>query len=121
MKFGMLVNTQAPPDGSTIPRLYQEILREAELAEEVGFDSVFVPEHHMMPDGYLPAPQVLLAAIASRTSRIRLGSSILQLPECTLSTSPKRGQSSTTCLTDARFLVWVWDWSRLSSSCLARK
>jgi probable F420-dependent oxidoreductase len=81
VKFGMLVNTQAPPDGSTIPRLYQEILREAELAEEVGFDSVFVPEHHMMPDGYLPAPQVLLAAIASRTSRIRLGSAILQLPE----------------------------------------
>ncbi len=64
-----------------MPRLYEEILREAELAESVGFDSVFVPEHHMMPDGYLPAPQVLLGAIASRTSRIRLGTSILQLPE----------------------------------------
>lgn len=81
MKFGILVNTQDPPDGKNIPRLYQEILREAELAESVGFDSVFVPEHHMMPDGYLPAPQVLLGAIASRTQRIRLGSSILQLPE----------------------------------------
>lgn len=81
MKFGMLVNTQDPPDAKNMPRLYQEILREAELAESVGFDSVFVPEHHMMPDGYLPAPQVLLGAIASRTQRIRLGSSILQLPE----------------------------------------
>lgn len=77
----MLVNTQAPPDGRSIPRLYQEILREAELAEELGFDSVFVPEHHMMPDGYLSAPAVLLAAIAARTKRIRLGTSILQLPE----------------------------------------
>ncbi len=81
MKFGMLVNTQDPPEGRTIPRLYEEIFREAELAEKVGFDSVFVPEHHMMPDGYLPAPAVLLSAIAARTRRIRLGSSILQLPE----------------------------------------
>jgi probable F420-dependent oxidoreductase len=81
VKFGMLVNTQDPPDGRHIPRLYQEILEEAELAESLGFDSVFVPEHHMMPDGYLPAPPVLLAAIAARTKRIRLGTSILQLPE----------------------------------------
>lgn len=81
MKFGMLVNTQDPPDGNNIPRLYEEVLQEAELAEQCGFDSVFVPEHHMMPDGYLPAPQVLLGAIAARTSRLRLGTSILQLPE----------------------------------------
>src|SRR5690242_19831310 len=81
MKFGMLVNTQDPPEGRNIAGLYQEVLKEAELAEKVGFDSVFVPEHHMMPDGYLPAPMVLLAGIASRTSRIRLGTSILQLPE----------------------------------------
>ncbi len=77
----MLVNTQDPPDGRNIPRLYAETLREAVLAEEAGFDSVFVPEHHMMPDGYLSAPAVLLGAIASRTRRIRLGTSILQLPE----------------------------------------
>lgn len=81
MKFGMLVNTQDPPDGRNIAGLYEEVLREAELAEAVGFDAVFVPEHHMMPDGYLPAPAVLLAAIASRTKKIRLGTSILQLPE----------------------------------------
>jgi probable F420-dependent oxidoreductase len=77
----MLVNTQDPPDGRNIPRLYPEIFQEAELAEELGFDSLFVPEHHMMPDGYLSAPAVLLAAIAARTKRIRLGTSILQLPE----------------------------------------
>jgi hypothetical protein len=38
----MLVNTQDPPDGSNIPRRYEEILKETELAEAVGFDSVFV-------------------------------------------------------------------------------
>lgn len=81
MKFGILINTQDPPDGRNIQSLYQEIFQEAELAEDVGFDSVFVPEHHMMPDGYLSAPAVLLAAIAARTKKIRLGTSILQLPE----------------------------------------
>ncbi len=81
MRFGMLVNTQDPPDGARIPQLYEEILEEAQLAEAVGFDAVFVPEHHMMPDGYLSAPLVLLAAVAARTTRLRLGTSILQLPE----------------------------------------
>ncbi len=81
MKFGMLVNTQDPPDGARIAALYDEILEEAELAEAMGFDAVFVPEHHMMPDGYLSAPLILLAAIAARTRRLRVGTSILQLPE----------------------------------------
>ena len=81
MKFGMLVNTQAPPDGSWIPRLYQEVLAEAALAEEVGFEVVLVPEHHLMPDGYLPQPLVLLAAIAARTNSIRFGTGIMHLPE----------------------------------------
>lgn len=81
MKFGMLVNTQCPPDGSGMPRLYDEVLAEAELADEVGFNLLTVPEHHMVPDGYLPAPLLFLAAIAARTRNIRLGTSIMHLPE----------------------------------------
>jgi probable F420-dependent oxidoreductase len=77
----MLVNTQAPPDGREIPRLYQEILAESAHAEAAGFEIVLVPEHHLMPDGYLPQPLVLLAAIAARTSSIRVGTGILHLPE----------------------------------------
>lgn len=81
MRFGMLVNTQAPPNGEGIPQLYQEIFAEAELAEEVGFDGVFLPEHHMMADGYIPQPLVLAAAIAGRTTRLRVGTTILHLLE----------------------------------------
>jgi alkanesulfonate monooxygenase SsuD/methylene tetrahydromethanopterin reductase-like flavin-dependent oxidoreductase (luciferase family) len=76
-----LFNTQAPPDGAGIPRLYQEIFREAEVAEEVGFDSVFLPEHHMMADGYIPQALILLAAIAGRTENLRVGTSIMHLLE----------------------------------------
>lgn len=81
MKFGMLVNTQCPPDGSGMPRLYNEVLTEAQLADEVGFDLLTVPEHHMVPDGYLSAPLLFLAAVAARTKNIRLGTSIMHLPE----------------------------------------
>ena len=40
----------------------------------------FVPEHHQMPDGYLPAPLTFLAALAARTQRAELGTGIMQLP-----------------------------------------
>ena len=81
MKFGVLVNTQAPPDGARVPQLYQEILAEAALAEAVGFETICVPEHHLMPDGYLPQPLVLLAAVAARTERARLATTVFHLVE----------------------------------------
>src|SRR5256885_291245 len=56
MKFGLLFRAQDPPDGKNLTRRWQEILRAGQLAEEVGFDGLFLPEHHMMDDGYTPAP-----------------------------------------------------------------
>ncbi len=116
----MLVNTQDPPDGRNMPQLYKEILREAELAEEFGFDSVFVPEHHMMPDGYLPAPQVLLGAIAARTSHIRLGTSILQLPEWhPINVAEAWAVLDNLIARTDHSRGWAWVWSNRSSNSLA--
>lgn len=80
MRFGVLFMPQDPPDGRHIVRRWEEILRAAEVAEESGFDGVFVPEHHMMPDGYLPSPLVACAALAARTKRVEIGTTVFLLP-----------------------------------------
>lgn len=52
----------------------------ARLAEEAGFDAFWVSEHHLFEDGYLPSPLVALAAAASVTERIALGTGIALAP-----------------------------------------
>src|SRR5690242_5520375 len=50
-------------------------------AEAQGFDAAWVAQHHFHADeGGLPSPFVLLAQVAARTSRIRLGTGIVTLP-----------------------------------------
>ncbi len=80
MKFGLLFRAQDPPAGEHLTRRWQEILRAGQLAEEVGFDGLFLPEHHMMDDGYTPAPMIGLGALAAVTSRVDLGTTIMLLP-----------------------------------------
>ncbi|MBI3951708.1 MAG: LLM class flavin-dependent oxidoreductase [Acidobacteria bacterium] len=80
MKFGLFFLVQDPPRAENIARLYDEVLEETEVAEECGFDSCLLPEHHLMPDGFLPSPLVFCGAIASRTSKILIGTGVLQLP-----------------------------------------
>lgn len=52
---------------------------QAELAEELGYDSAFLGEHHGFAT-YWPSPQLVLAAIAARTRRILVGTNVLLLP-----------------------------------------
>jgi probable LLM family oxidoreductase len=56
----------------------REVLEEAELAERVGLDVFGVGEHHR-PDFAVSAPAVVLAAVAARTERIRLTSTVTVL------------------------------------------
>ena len=57
-----------------------ELADQAEIAEAMGFDSFWLPENHFTGPAAIPSPLMLLAAIASRTSRIRLGSTSYLLP-----------------------------------------
>ena len=54
-------------------------VQQAVRAEELGYDSLFIAEHHNSI-GYLPQPLMALSALATRTSHIQLGSNIVILP-----------------------------------------
>lgn len=56
----------------------RNVVAEAELADQLGLDFFGVGEHHR-DDFAVSAPEVVLAAIAARTSRIRLGSAVTVL------------------------------------------
>ena len=66
--------------GRSTGEFYAELLEQAEAAEEWGFDSFWVAEHHFHEYGAVPRPPILLGAAAQRTRRIRLGSGVVVLP-----------------------------------------
>ena len=73
------VYTFADVRGERTPKQrFAELLEEADLADQVGLDVFGVGEHHR-PDYAVSAPAVALAAIAARTSRIRLTSAVTVL------------------------------------------
>ena len=81
MDFG-LVPCLANPKHRYVPhaRLWESQLQHAILAEELGYHHLWIPSHHG-DEYYYPNPFPLLAAIATRTSRIRLGTYIVVLPQ----------------------------------------
>lgn len=72
MKFGFITTEGGP--------FYREALEEAIYGEELGFDSVWLEEHHSIRNHYWPSPLMALAGFAARTSRILLGTDIVVLP-----------------------------------------
>jgi probable F420-dependent oxidoreductase len=72
VKFGFI-----PVEDS---RYYQEALNQVELAERLGFDSVWLEEHHGTSRHYHPSPLIYLAGFATRTDRLLLGTDIAILP-----------------------------------------
>jgi alkanesulfonate monooxygenase SsuD/methylene tetrahydromethanopterin reductase-like flavin-dependent oxidoreductase (luciferase family) len=58
--------------GTTMAERYAAALEHCEWADRLGFDGVTLSEHHGSDDGYLPSVFPLAAAIAARTSRIRI-------------------------------------------------
>jgi len=59
---------------------YRDALEEVVRAEDLGFDSVWMEEHHSVFDHYWPSPIPVLAGFATRTSKVILGTDILVAP-----------------------------------------
>jgi alkanesulfonate monooxygenase SsuD/methylene tetrahydromethanopterin reductase-like flavin-dependent oxidoreductase (luciferase family) len=82
MKFGIFsVVDHYPAELSrTSGQFYAELLEQVEAAEQYGFDSFWIAEHHFHEYGGIPRPPIWMAAAAQRTRRIRLGAAVVVLP-----------------------------------------
>ncbi|MFN5349555.1 MAG: LLM class flavin-dependent oxidoreductase [Polaromonas sp.] len=79
MKLSVL-DQSAAVSGRTEDTAIRQTLALAQQAETLGFHRFWVSEHHSHPSIVGSAPEVLMAAIAATTSRIRIGSAGVMLP-----------------------------------------
>ncbi|HVX21723.1 MAG TPA: LLM class flavin-dependent oxidoreductase [Acidimicrobiales bacterium] len=81
MRFGIYSDMRNPPQWRRPwPDVYRRGIEVAVNAEAAGADVFWLSEHHFFEDGYLSQPLTFAAAVASRTSRIRLGTAVLLAP-----------------------------------------
>lgn len=82
LRIGVGLFTAQLPGGSerTFSTEYRDIIELARVVEESGLDGVWVSEHHGSADGYLPSLLPLLAAMASVTDRVELGTGVVLAP-----------------------------------------
>ncbi len=83
MRFGLFYQLQMRQpwyEGMESERFWQ-CVEQAELAEQCGFETVWIAEHHFMPQvSHSGAPEIVLTAIAQRTSVLRVGFGVVLLP-----------------------------------------
>ena len=81
LRFGLWYAFRNPPQWQTsYASLYADVVDQIAWAENIGFDDVWLTEHHFTDDGHAPSPLVQAAAIAMRTKKIRIGTAVLLLP-----------------------------------------
>ena len=71
------MNTEFPASPN---ELYAAALDQVEWADDLGFDTVGLGEHHATADGYSPSPLLMVAGMGARSKRIRLRPSVLLAP-----------------------------------------
>jgi alkanesulfonate monooxygenase SsuD/methylene tetrahydromethanopterin reductase-like flavin-dependent oxidoreductase (luciferase family) len=79
MKVGTSLN-MLTKEGRSDASVLAEHLALGDLAEPLGFDSVFALEHHFTGYAMSPSPTQVLSYIAGRTKRITLGTAVIVLP-----------------------------------------
>lgn len=79
MEFGVFIPGHWMDRSKPARQLYDEILAEACLAEELGFDTVWLAEHYLIDYIAIPDPFQIATAIIERTERIRVGVAVIIL------------------------------------------
>src|ERR1700692_3596189 len=80
MKFDIFYQLPAARTQKVQTR-YRELIDESIEADRLGFDTVWLAEVHSAPrSSTMPTPLLLLAAIAERTTKLRLGTAVNLMP-----------------------------------------
>ncbi len=77
MELNITYDMRSPAFGADRNLLYATALDQVAWADELGFDTVGLGEHHCSEDGYNPSPLVLASAMAARSKNIKLRTSVL--------------------------------------------
>lgn len=83
MKIGYFTLTDNPieyADRKNPNQMILDLVEQCVYAEDLGFDSVWVPEHHFSVLGVLPSPTMLLTSVAARTKKVKLAPATVVLP-----------------------------------------
>src|SRR5581483_9913973 len=82
MIFSILFEAQlAKPTRERERQLLHDCVEQAVFAEEIGFDRIWAVEHHGLKwYAHMSAPEIFLATVAARTSRIRIGHGVVCMP-----------------------------------------
>ena len=79
VRFGLWYDFRNP-SGRSFEDFYAETLDQIVWAEELGYGSVWLTEHHFVDDGYTPSPLVIGGALLARTTRLHMSTSLMLLP-----------------------------------------
>ena len=80
MKFSIQLSADYPDKTYGGDHVYADMLKQAQLADEYGFDAVSITEHHLMNCLMMPAPLQFAVKIAAHTTRVKIMTSIVVLP-----------------------------------------
>jgi alkanesulfonate monooxygenase SsuD/methylene tetrahydromethanopterin reductase-like flavin-dependent oxidoreductase (luciferase family) len=70
MRLALRYDMRSPSIGAPAPELYEASIEQCAWADALGFETVYLAEHHGADDGYCPSPIVQATAIAARTKKM---------------------------------------------------
>jgi alkanesulfonate monooxygenase SsuD/methylene tetrahydromethanopterin reductase-like flavin-dependent oxidoreductase (luciferase family) len=81
MRFGVMHDFRNPKRWHMpSPAFYAAMIDQTVTMEKLGYDHVWLTEHHFTDDAYNPVPLTMAAALATRTQRIRIGTFVMLMP-----------------------------------------
>jgi alkanesulfonate monooxygenase SsuD/methylene tetrahydromethanopterin reductase-like flavin-dependent oxidoreductase (luciferase family) len=78
--FGQMTLQRPSWETRSFRELYADALELATYADELGYHSFWLAEHHGSEDGYIPSTLAFLSAVAARTENIGIGTGVLLAP-----------------------------------------